>query len=432
MHCISCEMLLEKEFKRIPSLTHCKVNHKKGNAEIECNENIPLSKFKKIVHDCGYKIVEEGESSKEKTSHPNYLQIIIATITLGTLFFILNKIEIMRFLPNLNTEISVLVALLMGVVASLSTCLALTGGIVMSFGSMVHVHEGRKNHLISRAIPHLYFHIGRIGGFAILGGFLGLVGSKINYSLTFTGYLTILIAIIMFYIGLQILDIVPNITKLGFHLPKSLSSKIHSLQEKDHHLMPIILGLLTFFLPCGFTQTMQLAAVTSQNFLTGALIMGAFAIGTMPVLLSVGIGSTYANKEKMKFLHRLIGVVVIFFAIYSFNSGLVLSGSPFTIDFWNNGQATSSEVSEDIQIIKMDVDWTFKPAEFEIKKGIPVRWEINGINVSGCSNEIVIPQLNISKKINTGMNIIEFTPEEEGVLPFSCWMGMINGRIIVL
>ena len=302
----------------------------------------------------------------------------------------------------------------------------------MSFGATVHVHEGRRHHFLSRALPHIYFHIGRIGGFALLGGLLGLVGSKINYSLSFTGYLTILIAIIMFYIGLQILNIVPNITNLGFHIPKFLSSRIHNLQDSNHHLMPVIIGVLTFFLPCGFTQTMQLAAVTSQNFLTGALIMSAFALGTVPVLISVGIGSTYARKEKMQFFYKFIGVIILFFGLYSLNSGLVLAGSPITIDFWRSGgNAASSTISGNVQVVKMDVDWVFKPTEFKIKKGIPVRWEINGINVSGCSNEIVIPKLNIRKKINVGSNIIEFTPDKEGVLPFSCWMGMINGRFII-
>ncbi|MFC1622873.1 sulfite exporter TauE/SafE family protein [Patescibacteria group bacterium] len=321
----------------------------------------------------------------------------------------------------------------MGIVASLSTCLALTGGIVMSFGALVNVHKNQKHPFLSRALPHIYFHLGRIGGFMLLGGFLGLIGSKFNYSLTFTGYLTILIALIMLYIGLQILNLVPNITKLGFHLPKFLSNKIHTIKNNDtHFLMPSLIGALTFFLPCGFTQTMQLAAVSSQNFLTGSLVMGAFAIGTMPVLLSIGISSTYAHKEKMQLIYRFIGVIVIFFSIYSFNSGLVLAGSPITIKFWKQEQKTTpSKVSEKIQVVKMDIDWTFKPAELKIKKGIPVRWEINGINVSGCSNEIVIPKLKIRKKINPGTNIIEFTPEKEGILPFSCWMGMLNGRFIV-
>ena len=432
MHCVSCEMILEKEFKKIPGFKKCKVCHKKGIAEIEYNKKVPLSKLKKIVLNFGYEFEEVKTPEKKKENLPNYLQITIIAIGLGVLFLTLGKLDVMRFLPNFGSQINVLIAFFLGVIASLSTCLALTGGIVMSFGSVVQVQEGKKNHLWSRAIPHIYFHIGLIGGFMLLGGLLGLVGSKINYSLTFTGYLTLLIAVIMLYIGLQILNIVPNITKLGFHLPKFMSRKIHDLEKNKHQLMPMIIGILTFFLPCGFTQTMQLAAVTSQSFFTGAIIMGAFAVGTLPVLLSVGIGSTYAQKDKMQFFHQVIGVVVIFFSLYSFNSGLVLAGSPITIDFWNRGQEfVSSEISNNVQVVKMDVDWSFSPTEFKVKKGVPVRWEITGINVSGCSNEIVIPQLNMRKKIEIGMNVLEFTPEKEGILPFSCWMGMLSGRFIV-
>jgi uncharacterized protein len=434
MHCISCEMLLEKEFKKIPSLKSCKVSHQKGFAELECDENLPRKKIKSIIRSCGYKLVKNQSDTKQKERQekPKFSQILAITLGLLIIFYIIAKIDFMRFLPSFGGEVTVVIALLMGIVASLSTCLAITGGIVMSFGATVQVAEGSKNHFLARAMPHIYFHIGRIGGFILLGGLLGLIGSKINYSLSFTGYLTILIAIVMLYMGLQILNIVPNITKLGFHLPKFLSRKIHDLEKSDHHLMPTIIGALTFFLPCGFTQSMQLAAVTSQNFLSGALIMGAFAIGTMPVLFSVGIGSTYAHKEKMKIFYNIIGVIIIFFSVYSFNSGLILAGSPVTIDVWNQGQESSvSEVSGDMQVVKMDIDWTFQPSEFEVKKGIPVRWEINGINVSGCSNQIVIPQMNITKDITSGINIVEFTPEKEGVIPFSCWMGMQSGRFIV-
>ena len=437
MHCVSCEILLEKEFKKIPGLRTCKVSHKHGNAEIDCEDSVPMEKFEKIVHDSGYKLLEEPPDSdrvkkaKEEREKPDYLQIVLIAIGLGAIFFVLQRADVMRFFPNFGSQVNVFIALLMGVVASLSTCLALTGGIVMSFGAMVHVHEGKEPSLLARALPHIYFHIGRVGGFVLLGGLLGLLGSKIDYSLNFTGYLTILIAIVMFYVGLQILNIVPNITKLGFHLPKSLSGKIDSLQSNDHHLMPMLIGVMTFFLPCGFTQTMQLAAVASQDLFTGSMIMGAFAIGTMPVLLSVGIGSTYAHQAKMQFFYKFIGVIIVFFGLYSFNSGLVLAGSPVTIDFWDRGNATDSVVSGDVQVVKMDVDWSFKPNEFKVRKGVPVRWEINGINISGCSNEIVIPSLNIRKKLEQGLNIVEFTPEKEGVIPFSCWMGMLNGRFIV-
>ncbi|MBU1934769.1 sulfite exporter TauE/SafE family protein, partial [Patescibacteria group bacterium] len=309
--------------------------------EIECEEDFPLEKLEKVVYECGYTLSEELKLHSEKkeevidSTKPDYFEIGLIILVLVVVFWVLKQLEITRLFPDFGSQVNVFIAILLGVVASLSTCLALTGGIVMSFGSMVHIHEGRKNHFIARAIPHIYFHIGRVGGFMLLGGLLGLIGSKINYSLSFTGYLTILIAFVMLYIGLQILGIVPNISKLGFHLPKFLSRRIHDIDGNGNHFAPIVIGVLTFFLPCGFTQSMQLAAVVSGNFVTGALIMGAFALGTVPVLLSVGIGSTYAKKEKAAFFNRIIGVIIIFFSLHSFNSGLVLAGSSVTIDFWN-------------------------------------------------------------------------------------------------
>lgn len=436
MHCVSCEVLLEKELKKITGIDWCKVSHRKGSVKIRCTGAKPMNEIKAAVEKCGYEITDGqqsiGKTEEDKNTFNDYMEIAMVAIFIGTIILFLKRIEITRFLPEVGSEVNIIIAITLGVIASMSTCLALTGGLVLSFGNVYKVHEDTKHPLISKSIPHIYFHIGRIGGFAILGGILGFFGSKINYSATFSGYLTIFIAAVMLYIGLQILNLVPNITKLGFHLPKALSRKIHSLEGNDHHLAPLLLGALTFFLPCGFTQSMQLAAVASQSFTTGALIMGAFALGTMPVLLSIGIGSTYAKEKKLGFVKKLIGVVVIFFALYSLNSGLILANTGISLTaLKSTKESQSAEAENGSQTVKMDVDWSFKQNQFTVKKGIPVRWEINGINVSGCSNEIVIPELGIRKKISKGLNIIEFTPEKEGTLPFSCWMGMLNGRFIV-
>lgn len=432
MHCTSCEIILEKEIMKIKGISKCKISHRKGTLNVECEEKMPYEEIKKAVQQCGYHITEKGEKKYEKKSLDDYAQIFIIFFGVAAITYLLQRFEITRFFPEFGSNASILVAILLGVVASLSTCLILVGGIVLSFGNIYPVKEDTKHPILSRARPHIYFHIGRIGGFALLGGILGLIGSKITYSLSFTGVLTIIVAVIMLYIGLQILGFVPSITKLGFHLPKGLSKKIDKLQGKNHPLTPMIIGILTFFLPCGFTQSMQVSAIASGSFISGALIMGAFAIGTFPALFSLGIGSSYAKQSKFKFINRLIGVVVVFFAVFSLNSGLVLSGANFTLDFWSQGESsTQSQIVDGVQVVKMNVDWIFVPSEFVIKKGVPVRWEINGINVSGCSNEVVIPSMNISKKIDKGLNVIEFTPKNEGILPFSCWMGMLSGKFIV-
>ena len=434
MHCKSCEMLLEKEMRKIKGIEIGHISHKKGEIEIEHPDSMPLpiKSIRNAVNQLGYHVVSTEEEKKvklHKNTWEDYLGIAAIALLVIIISYILKELEVTRLLPDLSGQVNPLIAILLGVVASLSTCLILVGGIVMSFGEMYPIHPDAKHPILSRAIPHLYFHAGRIGGFVILGGILGLIGSKITYSLSFTGWITIVVAIVMLYIGLQILDIVPNITKLGFHLPKFLSKKIHNVEEMNHHLAPILIGALTFFLPCGFTQSMQLAAVASGSFVTGAIIMGAFAIGTLPALISIGLGSTYARQNRFGFINRTIGVIIVLFAVYSLNSGFVLAGG--NLNFWQSKNIETSAVSGDMQVVKMDVDWSFKPSEFKVKKGVPVRWEITGVNVSGCSNEIVIPKLDLRKKINKGLNVLEFTPEKTGTLPFTCWMGMIGGKFIV-
>lgn len=430
MHCASCEILLGKELKKISGLKVLSISHKKQLLEVETEDESLLEKMKASAEKLGYSM--EKPSLQKKNTAEDYLHIGLLALLVFLLFKIGASMNISQYFPSVKENAGVAIALLFGLIASVSTCLALLGGVVLGLGSMM---QNNTNSLLERARPHLFFHVGRVGGFFILGGILGLLGSSFEYSLSFTGYFTIALAIILFYMGLSILNIVPNITKLGFHLPKSWSKKIESLEGKNHPLAPMIIGVLTFFLPCGFTQSMQLAAVASQSFWQGAFIMSAFAIGTLPVLLSLGVGSSYAQKKDFSFLKKIVGIVVIFFALYSLNSGLVLSGSSFTFSVPKLPETVQKNspitLENGVQTVKMNIDWVFSPDTFFIEKSVPVRWEINGINVSGCTNQIVIPSMGIQKEIQKGLNVVEFTPTQSGILPFSCWMGMVRGQFIV-
>jgi plastocyanin domain-containing protein len=62
----------------------------------------------------------------------------------------------------------------------------------------------------------------------------------------------------------------------------------------------------------------------------------------------------------------------------------------------------------------MTANWGFEPNDFTIKKDVPVRWIIDGQNVSGCISEIVIPDLDLEFSLEKGENIIEFIK----VVPF--------------
>jgi sulfite exporter TauE/SafE len=97
-----------------------------------------------------------------------------------------------------------------------------------------------------------------------------MIGKTLQISLGATAILTIIVGIVVLYMGLHMLGFVPSITKFGFSLPKSWSKNI--LTVKNPAFAPII-GMLTFFLPCGFTQSMQLLAINGGGFLQGGLIM---------------------------------------------------------------------------------------------------------------------------------------------------------------
>ncbi|MBP6911491.1 sulfite exporter TauE/SafE family protein [Patescibacteria group bacterium] len=49
------------------------------------------------------------------------------------------------------------------------------------------------------------------------------------------------------------------------------------------------MGIGTFFLPCGFTQSMQVYTLSTGSFLAGGLTMLSFALGTLPMLLLLSV-----------------------------------------------------------------------------------------------------------------------------------------------
>jgi len=93
---------------------------------------------------------------------------------------------------------------------------------------------------------------------------------------------------------------------------------------------------------------------------------------------------------------------------------------------------TAIRMQDGFQVIEMDVTRSgWSPDRFVLKKDIPVKWKINGQEITGCNNAINVPKYGLDFDIKQGLQEIEFTPTESGVVPWSCWMGMIPGTFIV-
>jgi sulfite exporter TauE/SafE/copper chaperone CopZ len=440
MHCDACSTLIASQFRKVEGVRGVTVDLGAQTAEILYDKQAPsVAALRARAEKYGYTVSTARPAPAGHQTMPLWQWAVAALIAGGLvgLFALLQRSGLMSVLGTSSTGASYGVALLVGFVASLSTCLAVVGAIVIAFAETCRVAPGES--AASAVVrPNILFHVGRIATFAVLGGVLGLIGGELSISGRFMSVLTMTVAVFMLLLGLNILGFAPSLTRLGIKMPSRLTSGLDRMKTSRSPVMPLALGGLTFFLPCGFTQSMQIMALGSGSFVRGGLIMGLFAVGTLPVLFTAGITASWTRQHKVAIVQKAAGFLVIAFALYTLSSGARLFGftgritpgtavatPPVTTPPVTTPPATS-------QRIEMHIKYSgFEPAVLHVKKGVLVTFAVFGDEVTGCTNRIIIPSLNISKDIAAGENLITFTPTASGSIPYSCWMGMVRGTIVV-
>jgi sulfite exporter TauE/SafE/copper chaperone CopZ len=433
--CIGCKTLIESELETLKGLKTSNVDYISGETTAQYDESkVNAKQIKGVIKKLGYEVIENNQKTLAKKKI-NFKQWALSILIVFALYLIYTYLSRFNVIPNLNISenLSYPMALLVGVVASVSTCLMVVGAVVISF-SAKYKNEG--NFYQSSIKPHLLFHTGRLTSFFVLGGILGMIGSLFTISANFMSWVSIIVSIILFWLALDVLNILPAINFFQGGISKKIGKKWQKLKNSNNSLAPLALGALSFFLPCGFTQSMQIFAMASGSFLTGALIMSLFALGTLPVLMGLGIASNKFKNIKSGLFSKVAGIAIIIFAFFTLSSALAVQGINFNLMSPTDNQAkatvdtTKKNVNE--QVVEMVVDYKgYTPSVITLKKGIPVKWVIKGEQITGCNNEIIVPSFNIKQKISKGDNIVRFTPYKEGTINFSCWMGMIRGKFIV-
>ena len=309
MHCKACEILIKSSVNELEGCKVESISHKNWTLIVECGER-SLKSIESVINEAWYTIGEE-EQKQPRTSDQRFEKLWWLALA-GVLLFAVLKVDVGGLIPQYE-NLWFGIALLIGLVASVSTCLAVTGWIIVWYSESVQTN----NNLMTQ----LKFHIGRIITFIVWWAILGLLGSQFSGSPWFNVLFSVLVWVVLLYLGLQLLGIVPNITKWWFHLPSWLSQTIFNL--KNPRYAPIV-GALTFLLPCGFTQSMQLYALQSSDPLQWAMIMWAFALGTLPVLFGIWLGTKYI-KDKLTLINPLIASLLVVFWLFTIYNGVVLT-----------------------------------------------------------------------------------------------------------
>jgi sulfite exporter TauE/SafE/copper chaperone CopZ len=435
MTCGSCELLLERKLKKISEISKVDIDFNKGSAIIYYNKNRPsINKIKSIITDAGYEISSIRKRKEEISKGIHFMELGGIAIILLALFTFIGYLDLFNNI-GITENMSLGFIFLIGVVAAFSSCLAVTGGLLVSItAKYAQKHQNTSGFVKFK--PHIYFNTGRIIGYTFLGGLIGAFGSLFTISGTSTGFLTILASTVMVLLGLQLLNLYPKFIKnLIPKLPKSFSRKVMDSSNNQKSVTPFFLGAGTFFLPCGFTQALQIYVLSLGDPFIGAMTMLSFSLGTLPGLLSLGALSSFLKGTTKRYFFKTAGIAVILLGIFSMQSGLILAGlytpqnSPgienSNLDLNNLELDSNVRIENGIQIIEMKIErYSYYPSQFTIIKDMPVEWRIDSTKAAGCAQVISIPKLGYTEFLGKSKKVITFTPTQTGKLDFMCSMAM--------
>lgn len=440
-----CESLIEGSIKKLSGVIDINVMFKSSNAYVTYDSNvITLEQIAMRIEKLGYSIINKPQNSAVQTSSQKpdekeslkkksqINQILgVGIIVLAAYVIINNTIGFnFSFIPQINQSMGYGILFVVGLITSIH-CVAMCGGINLS--QCVSYKQAEKNDgKLSKLKPSLMYNLGRVISYTIIGGLVGALGSAVSFSSTTKGIIGILAGLFMVIMGLNMLNIFPWLRKISPRMPKVLAKKINAGKKQRG---PLIVGLLNGLMPCGPLQSMQLYALGTGSFLAGALSMLVFSIGTVPLMFGFGALGSLLNG---KFTHKMMKVsaaLVLILGIIMVNRGLNLSG--VNLVAYAAPQSVSSEniakVEGDIQVINTKLlSNSYTP--IIVQKGIPVKWDITADSgdINGCNGTLVIPEFNIVKQLEPGDNIIEFTPDSEGNITYTCSMGMITSVVKVV
>ena len=419
MYCPHCESLVLRAVKDLDGLTEVSSDYRKGTLSAIWDSSV-LSE-----REIAGKLAEAGyelQAGKAPDSIGQRLLRLAGTLAvLAGLFFLLATTPLQALFtsfPVARAGTSLGTLFVVGFMTSVH-CLAMCGGI--NLAQSAGAAQAKQ-----KVFPaNVQYNMGRLLSYTAFGAAIGALGSVFRLSSRAQSAIQIAAAVFMLLMALNLLDA----EGLRGWFP-SLPGYLHGRLTRYGKASSFTIGLLNGLMPCGPLQAMQIYALSTGSWWMGALSMLCFCLGTVPLMLGFGLVSGRLNLRFAKPVRIASGVLVLLMGMVMLNNGLTLAG--VSLKAGENKDASRSALAEDIQVVESELDWRSYP-DITVRAGIPVRWIIHAEKekITGCNKEMVIPALELRIQLSPGDNVVEFTVNEPGVIPYTCWMGMLHGSITV-
>ena len=432
MTCNSCANLIESKLKgKVKSVSASFAN---GEVKVDFDED-------KISEEEIIDLIEDGEFTvgdrRSEIGSRNLGDRVGFWFMIGTLlvlvYFIYDWIGGFNVsIPGVGESSGIIILFFVGLLTGFH-CISMCGGFVVGYTTRnaARGHKGFKQHFV--------YGGAKVVSYAVIGGIFGLIGGVFAFSVGLRAGIAIFAGLFMIAFALSMLG-VGFFKRFQFN-PKFLSrwTAKTTHDAKGFYKAPFMTGILSgLFIACGPLQALYLYAAGTGSFWTGFFSLGAFSLGTLPVLIGFGSLTSVISKDATKRILKIAAILVLILGLIMLNRGLVVLGSDYSFDAIVGSVSGNAVVSggavlvDGVQEINMEVNrYGWEPDSFVLKKGVPVRWNINVLELTGCNNEIFVRDYGLDVKLEKGLNVVEFVPDEVGTVRWSCWMGMIPGTFIV-
>ena len=148
-HCPACKILIEDVLMECDDVQSASVDLRRGQLQIiSTTPNHAMEEWSALLQPYGYRLYVEKPATSQL--HTQRIYAIMAGVALLGLFFWMQEANIFSF--SITQPLTAKTALMVGVVASFSSCLAVVGGLVLSLSAQV-AHDA------STLRPLIFFHL---------------------------------------------------------------------------------------------------------------------------------------------------------------------------------------------------------------------------------------------------------------------------------
>lgn len=160
-----------------------------------------------------------------------------------------------------------------------------------------------------RSVDTVFWHLGRLTTYALLGALAGAFGALIPGP-SWVAAAVSLVLMLWFAAGLAGLVPEPRLLIPGLH---HLGAAVG---RTPHPGMRYAFGIVTGFLPCGLVYATLGIAIAAGTPAAGALAMVVFGLGTVPLLSTVALGLRRLVARDLR-VRRLLAAAVLAASLWS-------------------------------------------------------------------------------------------------------------------